>query len=466
MANFRFFRLNATTAYDGSTALTTAYVPGEQANQPLLSVTQATIGRIDFKKMLRPGSTGALVRVRSWDGSTRSMTLRSVSEAEVAELPNPDVPVPMNLDAPLQTITVTKEWSDVLMVGPSDAATFAGDRGTVEIAWADTTNNEMLRYWNAVASRPVVSSSFNIVDITAGGAVPAWSGLTYFLVNIAGGGVLTVPAASSINTGAQAYFIQVGGGPVGITTTGTDTLNEVVNGLFQVAGFGGGYLARVGAGYVTTEPLLSAKQTVTNNVSGTTQNMPALTAMVLAVELDYTADGDLLLPLISAAPMGAKYLAYRSLGDSQIRLKVAGGQSLNGTLNGVLFVPVAAGTTGGGALVIEAGPSGWTVVGSFGLAPMDVVTVAVGDTTLNPWGLDGGLVRLTEGAGQVVTLPASGTVPVGATRRFLALGAAKTLDADGADTIVGRAVAAAGTFSIPANTMVTLLNSGLEWIVF
>lgn len=459
--------LSATTSFDGTTPLPGAWQPKPDPDQPRLNLTVETVGRLSFKDLVRKGVTAALVLARVLDASSQLvMAQRTASTAEISDLVMPDDPVPLVSDAVITTVQLSAAWSAPLLLGGTDALTFTGLRNTAELMVFELGASQaaltlLTSVLNAVASTTPVT----VVEINGAGALPAFAGRTYFLVDIPAGGVLTLPVVADVVAGSEAYFINIGGGTVLVTPDGVETLNDAASGVVQVAGFGGTYVARAGAGYVSTEPLILETVTIDNVVSGETQNLPPLTAQSLHVNLRYTANGDLLLPSASAAPKGFKYILNRTVGDSQIRLKTAGGGFLNGELNGVAYVPAARGGNGGAAAVVEASTYGWTVVGSNGMAPTPVTTVAVGDATLLPWGLDEIVVRLTEGAPQTLTLPATAAVPVGAKARVLAVGNDKTIAAVGADQLVGQAKPAAGTFAVLEDSAVLLINSGLEWIV-
>jgi hypothetical protein len=462
MANFRILRLSATAGYDGATALTTAFIPAGGANQPISTATQAIIGRLSFAKLLRPGNVCGLVRVRTWEPATaRTMQIRSPSSAEIAALPNPDVPDPLNLNAVLQTVTITSEWSETIMVGPSDAVVFpAAAAGTIEIAFVDMTDEEMQRFWNAQAASAIITPTFSVVSIVAAGAVPTWSGLTFFLVNIAGGGSLILPTTASVPVDSEAYFIDVGGDNVRLAPNGAETLNGVTpNAIVQVAGRGGTYIARIGTGWVTTQSLLAALTTSANAVAGAVVALPALDAQIVPVELNFTAYGDAQLPALSTAPRDCSYLLYRGSGTSQIRLTGQAGEEINGTVNGVAYLDQK------GALVITPSPSGWIVTAAAGITPMPVTTTAAGNVTIDPWGLEEILHRLTEAAGQILTLPPLALVPIGAPVLVQALNAAKTVAGNAAETIVGRATAAANTFAVPNNSTLKFISMGTAWMV-
>jgi hypothetical protein len=190
-----------------------------------------------------------------------------------------------------------------------------------------------------------------------------------------------------------------------------------------------------------------------------------LDGQIVSVALDFTAGGDLLLPDVATVPLDFRYHLYRTIGDSQIRLKGPVGGIVNGLLNGVAYIPAGPGANGGGAVIVEPGATGWTVVGSNGLAASPVTTVAAGNVVIAPWGLDPIIVRLTNGgAAQTATLPALSAVPIGAPALVFATGTAKTIAAVGADRIVGNATAAALTFAVPADSAVRVVSSGIEWI--
>lgn len=463
---FRFLRITATGSFDTTTVLVNDYLPENNAKQPLLTVTQALVGRINFSEQLRPGSVGALVRVRSWGIATLSMSQRSPSAAEVAAQPSPDDPTPEGTDVVLQTLTVTSEWSEVLMLGSSDALTFQGNHGTIEIAIVDADEQIMMGFWNAQTAQAIIEPTFNVVEITAAGAVPAWSGLTYFLVNIAAGGTLTLPAMALVDEPSQAYFIRTGGGLVVMAANGVEPINEQASGIFELPGIGGAYLARVGDGWVTPALLLQATATLSNAVDGAVVDLPILNAVTVAVQLNFTAYGDARLPALLGAPHGCRYLLYRASGTAQVRLKPTVGDNLNGTASDVAYLGVK------GALLVEGaydpllGTGTWTVVSAGGSIQAPVQTVASGNVVLVPWGTDELLLLLADaGAAQTATLPSAALMPPGARLRVLTRGGA-TISAAAAETIVGKATAPALTFAVAANTAVLLVSDGTsQWNV-
>jgi hypothetical protein len=462
MSNLRTFRLNATTSYDGATVIGSAYTPQTNAKQPLMSITQAAIGRISFKELCRPGNIAGLCRVRSWGVSGIVATLCSVSASEVAELPAPDDPDPIGVDRALQAISVTSEWSAPFQAGPSDALTLEGPRGTVEIQWMDMSGSELLTFWNAVASAPA-ALPIQVLEVVADTELTAWSGLLYVLFEPATDGVeITLPEVGDMSGQATLVVAKTAGLWGTLAPNGTDELNGGSDALIldeQRATI----VSFVADQWVATDAAPATIGAVFNDGVGGSQLLPVING-TRAFSVIYEADGTLELPAIDEVALGAKYILQRA-GDNAsspsvpARCKVIV-EDASDKLNGVAddFADLS---PNGATLVIERVEGGWFVTDNGGSQPRPV-TVTAGNFTFGSGWQGTRYARNTSAGAMTYTLPPAAKTPIGCRLVAVDEGAGgMTLSADA--NIIAAGVSAATLTGAQLVPRVVEFN-GTNWI--
>ena len=461
MSQLRTFRVNATTAFDGTTVIAGEYTPASNAKQPLMSITQAAIGRISFEKLCRPGNTAGLCRVRSWGVSGIVATLRSVSTSEVAELPAPDDPDPIGVDRALQAISVTSEWSAPFQAGPSDALTLEGPRGTVEIQWMDMSGSELLQFWSAVASAPA-ALPIQVLEVVEDTELTAWAGLLYVLFEPATNGVeITLPEVGDMAGQATLVVAKTAGLWGTLVPNGADELNGGSDPLIldeQRA-----TIVSFVDQWVATDAAPATIGAVFNDGVGGSQLLPVING-TRAFSVIYEADGTLELPAIDEVALGAKYILQRA-GDNASSPSVPARCKLivedaSDKLNGVAddFADLS---PNGATLVVERVEGGWFVTDNGGSQPRPV-TVTAGNYTFSSGWQGTRYIRNTSAGAMTYTLPPAAKTPIGCRLVAVDEGAGgMTLSADA--NIIAAGVSAAtltGAVLVPR----TVEFNGTNWI--
>jgi hypothetical protein len=461
MANLRFLVLNATTSFNGTTAVTNAYQPsGENPKAPRSVVTQASIGRLSFKDQMRPGSVAALVRVRTWGISGLVAAVKSLNTAEVAELTSPDDPEPIGLNATLKTVTATSDWSDALLLGPSDALTLSGATGTVELMIIDLNGSEMVTYLSAIAASGGASSCCTSTSITvaATSQIAAWSDTLFVYVTAAAGSTITLPALSGLTLGAKAVFVRDGDGVVLVIVDGADELNGVVGAGFELDGRRAVFVDRRETMWTSTQPNVSAGQSISNAVAGATVAVDTADEPVFTVRFDFDAHGFLRLPLLTNAALGQDIILARFGGEFQAVVIPQVGQLLNGDVDGRVYLGWNENAVARKTL------AGWLVMGDGAGRPARTLTMAA-DGTLALWGAGQINVLATQAGAQTITLPLS-TDPIapGARVNFGCAGAGGlTINGNGANIRSGTGAPAA-TMALVQHENAWLVWTGTLWI--
>ena len=414
MANLRYIRINATGSFDGTTVLSGAYVPEDNAKQPLLSITQAAIGRLSFAQLLRPGSVGGLARIRTYGLADATATLRSLSTTETAELATPDDPPPIGVDVALKTIALTSEWSVPVMAGPSDALAFSGHAGTIEMAFADANDQEMLAFWNAEASRaPEPDITFLLV--TTNTVLTAWSGDLYVQLEPATAGVtLTLPAVADMVMEARLHLAHTGGSWGRLLADGSEQINGGTTGV-MVGDRQETLIELIDEEWTATEPAIISDVTITNAASAAVVTLPVIYGRQI-VSVNYTAYGDAKLPPIASVPVGATYILQRT-GDSaasppepaRCRITVDNvADTLDGVANAERFLgPV------GSTMRIDRAAGGWITEGNRPDLADQVFEVTGTTYTFRSGWVGTKYVRSTNVGATTIDLPPAALTPVG-----------------------------------------------------
>lgn len=155
----RYYLISA-RLFDGTTRPTVppeVWSPnGPDGNAPRqYKSDQDQIGRFSFTDLIRRGHKGALVQARTYSVATPAvMRVRSVAANETA-----DSPAPFIVDAPLQEVALTTEWSDWVHVGPTDAIaleqTPVGEvpAAVIELCVQDVEEETSLAAWTVARSQ-------------------------------------------------------------------------------------------------------------------------------------------------------------------------------------------------------------------------------------------------------------------------------------------------------------------------
>ena len=416
MANFRFLRLTATSSFNGVAPLTTDYVPENNGKQPTVSVTQATIGRLSFAKLLRPGSVGGLFRARTWGIAAFTMSLQSMSADENAELATPDNPVPASVNTTLKNISLTSEWSPTYMAGPSDALRLIsgdGDPGTIEIAFADATGEELLAFWSAEAAREPVAP-IHTMTVTTDTTLTAWDGDLYIIFEPATAGVvLTLPLASTMAMPARLHLGHTGGSWGSVAANAADEINGATD--LNIGERKSMVIELLDGDWIATDPAIIADLVVTNGVAGDTQTLPVIYGPRI-VSISYTEYGNLKLPPIAGVPIGAPYVLQRT-GDSaasppvpaQCKVIVdSGTETLDGVSNGVCYLGPP-----GSTMIVTRAAGGWVTVGNRqGMADQVILVTGTSYDFLSGW-VGTKYLRSTAAGAVAIGCPPAARTPIG-----------------------------------------------------
>lgn len=454
-----FFLFSART-FDGTTPMEGPLTPPSGV-QPRFTKDADILGRLSFKDLLRPGSHGAFITARAWQGPEGTIRVRSVNEDEATE------PLPRSLDQALEDRPLNKSWCKPLLLGPTDALCLSQNLdggGDIEVMRIDAQASAALEYMNAKFME-CCDDDEGVAEITVEetGQLDKWSGWVYILINGDPGTVVELPPTNDMVDGAGAMIVRVGGGYAVVRPVGGFINGQ--NADVSLGGFESTIIRFVDGGWLSTKETNVPVVTLQNTVAGETVNLPTLIGRQMIVVLDWDEPGFLALPSLVLNPVDGEYLIQRapSGGREQATLKPAAGEIVNGIADGQAFMgwnDVLRVRAGQGSATAH----GWTVLGE-SLNEDQVQVVAAGNVTLKPWGKRLKVVRLTEAAAQTVTLPAIADCPDGAELLVIAEGAAGTVARAGAPEVIKGLTASGNSVAVPQNTGRRLTASGTNWTV-
>lgn len=416
----------------------------------------ATLGRTKFKHSRfrvycdGPITQGDVVFVR---GSL------NVDPADRIVPPNPlrtvSVPLTTSLEAATRLELGPNDDICVVHAGDGEAATlhFVG----YDLDEAQLDRQDLLALL-IQAQAQIVGGAVTIRNQNAAGTIDPWpTGHLYVFVDAPAGSVVRVPAIADVAPpGANGpvnlvTFVRVGGGVVLLQSQN----GELANGqaapawAVELSAFEAVTWERVGAGWVVTKAPFAGPTFLSNAVIGGSVNIPIPTSPTSVVQLDFSADGDAILPTTADWPLGNSTWIMRApgLGNEQVRFRPPAGELLNSQADGLFYLSpnhvALVRRTLVGYMVSSDGvgrPAGFTQVGGAAV-------------NVQPWGLHELFLELNGAGAQTATLPARARVPAGAPISVLATNAAKTVSAAAGETIVGVATAPALTFGVPQNTV-------------
>lgn len=424
MSKLRFIRISASTAFNGTAPLTTKFVPDNNPNQPLVSVTQANIGRLSFRDLLRPGSSGGLFKIRAFAVEGLVVAIKSPTEAEIEELATPDVPPPVDLNATLQTVAVTSQWSEVLMAGPSDALTLTNGRGTVEIALADVDGEDLLRQWAAESARPL-TPPVQVQTITESTELAPWTGDLFVYFEPADpNATITLPASAVMSGNARLHLAHTGGSWGVVEADGSDTIN---GGAELLIGENKETLITFvdGVRWIATDAPVIPDLGLANAAAGATVDLPVIFGTRI-ISVAFTAYGNLRFPPIADVPRDATYILQRT-GDSsatppipaQCKLVVEdAADTMDGVADDVRYLDGL-----GSVIIVRRAAGGWVTVGNRqDVADQTILVTGTGYTFASGW-IGTKYVRSTAAGATTVTGPPSARTPIGCRLAYVCEGA-------------------------------------------
>ena len=439
-----FFRISATD-FDGTTVKSRDWTPNSSAkSQASNYVSQAAIGRLSFADFGQPGSMGQLAIARcDVAAALMTLTVRTLSAAEnTAAGAYVAAPAPNNLDAALITRALTPDWCAPFLMGPTDAIALTDGvasgtvPSTVEIMTVDLHDASAVAYLNAlftvINATPVVSTRI----VTVSEVVAVFSGTQYIIGTAAAVSMnLTLPLAASVADGTTLVVSRVNGGWIAILPQGADTINGSTQSVIQ-ADLGQTTFILKGGQWLASDAPITAAITVSNAVNDAIVAVPIVTGSTL-VNVNFTARGQLQMPILANVAIGAEYLFIRTAdgaGFSPVRAEIimgAAGDLMNGLANGIAEV----GNVGAGVRFRRVA-LGWQVTADRICTPAQQIASTGNDTLDSLWA---GLKSLTssQAAAQTLTLPVATLCVQGGRIRVISTGAAGLTVTSPAATIVG-----------------------------
>ena len=424
-----FFKISG-TEFDGTTLKSTAWQPSTSPkSQPSNYLNQTIIGRLSFADLGQPGSLGQLAIARC-DTAASLMTLavKTLSAAEnTAAGAYVAVPAPNNLDATLYTRTLTPDWCLPFLMGPTDAIALtdglvSGIPATVEIMTVDLQDAASLAYLNALFTAASITPAVAVRIVTATEVIAAFSGTQYILGTAAAVSMnLTLPLASAIAEGTTLVVTRINGGWIAVLPQGADTINGATTSVIA-SDLGQTTFVLRGGRWLASDSPTTATIAVANAVNDAVVAVPIVTGSTV-VNVDFTARGQLQMPVLANVAIGTEYLIVRTsdgAGFSPVRAEIimgAPGDLMNGLANGV----VQLGNVGAGVRFRRVA-LGWLVTSDRISTPAQNIASTGNDTLDSLWA---GLKTLvaSQAAAQTLTLPAANLCVAGGTIHVLATGA-------------------------------------------
>lgn len=459
----RYRILNA-DRFDGTTPLATDWTPDGNNAEPRASVTQEVIGRLSFRDLARPGTSGLLLMARRWGpagSGSDTLTVRSMNSTEAAQLTVPDDPTAISLDQSLEARNLLTTWSSPAFLGPTDAVSLnwlPQGGGTVELEMAEI-QDALLAAKVAALVATQNSNDFSSRTITASTTLAGWSKTLYLLVQTPGGATVSLPDLADVpEIGTRVVYIQDEGSAT-FNVDGGGTINgqaEFVSPLGSM-----GIIERTPFGWAATGIAeSSAATTLSNAVAGSAVAVPEWTGTHLFM-VDFTARGVLRLPAAADIGVDAEAIFVRTGADDgtheeQAGILPSGTEEIN-HVNG----PIYLGLIGSSVRVKRRIDGGWIATSHNAVRN----TVEAGNKTFTS-GWPGRRTVVTTAAGATVTLPPYDGIPFPADCELEVLntgGAAATVQrANAAESVVGGGAAGANK-SVASNTAGVFRFAGTAW---
>lgn len=473
-------------AFNGSTVVSvdpSKWREGLIGNTKYTYTQQGRIGRFTPASLGRQTRLHSVVRVycdgpiTTGDGITIRGSLSLSSDV-----------APVNpLRQALVPLTTSPSTAQALELGPTDDVcvvhTGDGTLATLHFVIYDLDEEAMAardnaRLLGAAVGGNTGADAVTTQTITANNAtIDPWVGTKFVFVNIAAAGatirlpdVATVPTPGPSGPINRLRIIRIGGNSVFVEAQNGQRLNEQLSPgySFELEGFEEVEAIRVGSGYSVAKSLNAAAVSVANAVTDESQPCPAPTSHIHTVRLNYTANGNLVLPPLAEWPLGTVGILVRqNPGTAQVRIRPQAGEVLNSDTNGIAYLG------GGGAGTAWPGFIRRTLYGyivwSIGnCSESPYLASGLAAVNLAPWGAQELMVELTAaGVAQQVNLPSRLLVPRGAICTVMpSASGAKTVAAFAAQTITGAGAAPANSYAMTTLIGRRFIAAGTtDWIV-
>lgn len=472
---------NNVSAFNGTTVINVdpaRWRDARTGNAKYLYTEQQRIGRFTPYSLGRPPYTHSIVKVYC-DGPVADGDGVFVLGSRLLS----DDVAPID---PLRTATVplttSIEDAKAFELGPTDdiCVVFAGDGelATLHFVVYDLDEAGLDRRDNTQLLGEVISGGgssatgqITFETVLAAKTLDPWSGLKYVFVNVPAAAVIRLPAVASVPVPGpngpvnRLIFIRTGGGPPIIEAQNGERINGQLSPAFafEIEGFKAIQVDRVGTGYTATQPLITVPVQLTNAVVGGTVNIPVPPSNVCVTQLDFSADGDAVLPDTVLWPFDSEMFIMRApglSGGSQVRIVPPAGQLLNSEVDGHAFL--APGKVGR----LHRTLTGYAFMDDGQSRETSLIALAGANVAIDPWGLAAITVDLNGAGAQTLTLPPRARVPRGAPVYVYSRNAAKTVSAAAGETIAGGGGAPALTFNTGSNTVRLFIAAGTtQWMV-
>jgi len=456
--------------FDNTTAFPGPWQPKNNANVGRLnySTSSESIGRFSFKAMLRSGLVGAIIIARCLQDQI-TLTVRSANTAEYTNLKIPDNPVPVVVNSALKSVTLTQDWSQPLLLGPTDAITlFSDDRNTVEIQIIDVADEMAMQYLAAVLSTITPAEQVKLIHVTASTILDPFAGKLIVLAAMAAApATVQLPLISAEAEGSEAFVVRTGGAATfSVSRDGTDLINGGATPVDFGARSGESFAVRGGQWLTSGTPRL-LEFDAANAVVGGVVALPTPIGIQTA-RVNFTERGDLQLPDLAVVGFGCGYLLERS-GDNasiprRVRLLPVAGQAVNGVNNLVTYL----GSPGSSMWVLKthgiAGETGtWQVVADRQIVAAQTFVYSANQTLDSGW-VGRKYFRLTQAGAQTLDLPPPGLTPIDCIANVVCEGAGgATINGNGANIRVNTAAPAA-SLAQALNGVREYKFNGTDWL--
>lgn len=455
--NPRFLKISA-FRFDGVSPVTATWSPTPATRNNASSfLQQEIVGRFAFTDFFRPGVLGGVMRFRSISEPDPNARLE-IRSASAVEVPGQ----PIIFDQLLKVVPITREWSEPVLLGPTDAvcpfllpngqlgataamefviAELQGDNYT-ELAAAAVTAAALL-----LAAGVVPVSS---IDVIGPIAIPPPAGDLVVFIDTDAGIDIGLPPIASVPLGRKVTFIRraadsAAGPPRIVPNLPTDAVNgrTGVETYYYALRVGDSITySRVPGGWSHNRGVSTTNRIVSN---AAIVPVPAQQDGVIFVVAQGPAGTVINLGPVAASARSVLVVVQN---DTQLpqQINAAPGEFING--NGYRFL-----WPGGVCYLYNNGIS-WQAVGGTNQVFLQVLPAA---TVLQPWVDDPLLVETTAPVAAAYTLPPTANVRLGATAWFNNTSAAlHTIAAAAGQTING-----AASINIAAGQIRQVVSVGL-----
>lgn len=454
--NPRFLKVSA-SRFDGVTPVSSTWSPTPATRNNASSFLQQDIvGRFAFTDFFRPGVLGGVMRFRALSEPDPNARIE-IRSASTAEVPGE----PIIHDQLLKVIPITRDWSEPVILGPTDAVCpfllpngQLGGTAAIETVLAELQGDNYTQLAAASITAAAILAAggivpVNSIEVVGPLAIPPPAGDLVVFIDTDSGIDITLPAIANVALGRKITFIRrapdsSAGPPRVVPNQATDEVNgrTGVDTYYYVLRVGDSVTyTRVPGGWFHGRGVSTTNRIVSNAAIIPVPAQQDGVIFVVAQGIGAAIN----LPTIASCARTVLVVVQNDT-DRLQQINAAPGEFINGSGYRLLWQR-------GVSFLYNNGIS-WQAVGGNVQVPLQQLGVA---TVLQPW-IDGPLlVETTAPAPAIYTLPSVQLVPQGNVAWFRNTSAvAHTIQA-----ALGQTINGAASVALASGQIRQVINVGL-----